>query len=85
MLCVKHCPIGAIPKTGSFPPPMNKKLCAIRSAELRNKHRSPCGICIKVCPVGKDRKLFKHTNMLYSEDKRFEKYHKAWEHVQKYG
>jgi epoxyqueuosine reductase QueG len=86
LLCVKNCPVEAIPKTGEFPPPVDKKLCAIRSAQLRDEYRSPCGICIKVCPVGKDRELFRRTNMsIYSKDRTFDKYHKAWEHVRKYG
>jgi epoxyqueuosine reductase len=86
LLCVKNCPAGAIPKTGDFPPPVDKKLCAIRSAKLLDEYRSPCGICIKVCPVGKDRELFGRKNMsIYSKDKKFEKYHRAWEHVRKYG
>jgi epoxyqueuosine reductase len=86
LLCVKSCPVDAIPKTGNFPPPVDKELCAIRSAELRDEYRSPCGICIKVCPVGKDRELFGRKKMsIYSGDKRFEKYHRAWEHVRKYG
>lgn len=86
LLCVKNCPVGAIPKKGDFPPPVDKKLCAIRSLKLRDEYRSPCGICIKVCPVGKDRELFWRKDMsIYSKDKRFEKYHRAWEHVRKYG
>jgi epoxyqueuosine reductase QueG len=86
LLCVKNCPAGAIQETGDFPPPMDKKLCAIRSSELRDEYRSPCGICIKVCPVGKDRELFGRKNMsIYSKNKKFEKYHRAWEHVRKYG
>ena len=86
LLCMKNCPAGAIPKTGDFPPPVDKKLCAVRSAELRDEYRSPCGICIRVCPVGKDRELFGRRNMsIYSKDKKFEKYHKAWEHVRRYG
>lgn len=86
LLCVNNCPVGAIPKTGDFPPAVDKKLCAIRSAELRDEYKSPCGICIKVCPVGKDRELFGRKNMaIYSDNKKFEKYHDAWEHVRKYG
>ena len=86
LLCVKNCPVRAIPLRGDFPPPVDKRKCAIRSAELRDEHRSPCGICIKVCPVGEDRELFGRKNMaIYSKDKKFEKYHKAWEHVRKYG
>ena len=86
LLCSKNCPVEAIPPKGDFPPPVDKKACAIRSAQLRDEFRSPCGICIKVCPVGKDRKLFGRKNMaIYSENKKFEKYHSAWEHVRKYG
>ncbi len=86
LLCAKNCPVSAIPLNGEFPPPMDKKLCAIRSEQLRDEYRSPCGICIKVCPVGEDRELFGRKNMsIYSKDKKFEKYHKAWEHVRKYG
>ncbi|VVB85845.1 Epoxyqueuosine reductase [uncultured archaeon] len=87
LLCVKNCPVGAIPKAGDFPPAVDKKRCAIRSAELRDEYRSPCGICIKVCPVGKDRELFGRKNIsIYSDkNKKFEKYHRAWEHVRKYG
>ncbi|NJD77851.1 MAG: epoxyqueuosine reductase [Candidatus Methanoperedens sp.] len=86
LLCVKSCPVGAIPRKGDFPPPVDKKLCAVRSAQLRDQFRSPCGICIKVCPVGRDRELFERKNMsIYSKDSKFEKYHMAWEHVRKYG
>ncbi len=86
LLCAKNCPVGAIPLKGDFPPPIDKKLCAIRSAKLRDEYRSPCGICIKVCPVGKDRELFGRKDMsIYTENKKFDKYHRAWEHVRKYG
>lgn len=86
LLCVKNCPVIAIPEKGDFPPPVDKISCAKRSAELRDGYRSPCGICIKVCPVGKDRELFGRKNMaIYSTNPEFEKYHKAWEHVRKYG
>jgi len=86
LLCVKNCPVKAIPEKGDFPPPIDKKSCAQRSTILRDEYRSPCGICIKVCPVGKDREIFGRKNMsIYKDDKRFEKYHKAWEHVKRYG
>lgn len=86
LLCVKNCPVNAIPRNGNFPPPLDKRSCAERSAKLRDEYRSPCGICIKVCPVGDDRLVFSRKNMsIYSKNKNFEKYHKAWEHVRKYG
>jgi epoxyqueuosine reductase len=83
--CVKKCPVRAIPKEG-YPPPMDKKLCAQRSAKLREEFRYPCGICIKVCPVGQDREFFNRKEMsIYTNNNSFEKYHQAWEHVKKYG
>lgn len=86
LLCVKNCPVGAIPENRDFPPPIDKILCAKRSADLRDDFRSPCGICIKVCPVGQDRELYSRKNMsIYSTNKKYEKYHRAWAHVRKYG
>lgn len=85
-LCVKNCPVNAIPEEGDFPPPMDKRLCAERSAKLRDEYRSPCGICIKVCPVGDDRLVFSRKDIsIYGTNKKFKKYHDAWEHVRKYG
>lgn len=83
--CAISCPVGAIKTKGEFPPPIDKKLCAMRSAKLWSKHKSPCGICIKVCPVGEDRKLFNRTDMSIYDGKGPEKYRRAWSHVQKYG
>ncbi len=86
LCCARSCPVSAIPLEGDFPPPVNKKLCALRSLELRDDFRSPCGICIKVCPVGKDRELFNRKDMsIYSGNKKFERYHNSWDHVRKYG
>ncbi len=62
MSCAENCPVKAIPLTENkdeFPKPMDKIICATRSKKLRNSYISPCGICIKVCPVGNDRTLSK--------------------------
>jgi epoxyqueuosine reductase QueG len=86
LLCVKECPVRAIKEEGEFPPPVDKILCAERSKKLREEYRSPCGICIKVCPVGEDRKVFDRKDVsLYKKDRTPEKYRNAWEHVRKYG
>jgi len=53
--------------------------------ELKKRYRSPCGICIKVCPVGEDRKLFGHGNMTYDEEGTPPELWRAWEHVRRYG
>ncbi len=66
--------------------PLTDKIsCAKRSKELREKYKSPCGICIKVCPIGEDRELFSRKNMdIYSSKNGFKKYKKAWNHVRSY-
>jgi|WetSurMetagenome_2_1015567.scaffolds.fasta_scaffold00013_66 epoxyqueuosine reductase len=38
---------------------MDKYACAANSKRLRAAFRNPCGFCVKVCPVGNDRKLFR--------------------------
>jgi epoxyqueuosine reductase len=82
--CLKNCPVNAIKMEGEFPPPMDKISCAERSKKLRKEFRSPCGICIKVCPVGEDRKIFnREDTTIYQRPP--PEYRKAWSHVQKYG
>lgn len=84
--CVMECPVNAIKEEGEFPPPMDKILCAQRSKKLRKEYRSPCGICIKVCPVGNDRKIFdREDTSIYLKDRTPEEYKEAWEHVRSYG
>jgi epoxyqueuosine reductase len=90
MQCALSCPVGAIKSDSGdledFPHAMDKITCATRSKKLRGEYRSPCGICIKVCPVGKDREVFDRENTsIYTKKKGFEEYYNAWEHVRKYG
>lgn len=78
--------MNAVKREGEFPPPVDKISCALRSKELRGEYRSPCGICIKVCPVGEDRKVWGREDVsIYDEDKTPHKYRRAWEHVRRYG
>lgn len=88
--CAVQCPVKAIesryPSGSSSPPLINKMKCARRSEKLRKEYNSPCGICIKVCPVGGDREVFnRQDTSLYTRKEGFERYHDAWEHVQRYG
>ena len=88
LLCARTCPVHALAtrKDEHFPPPMEKINCANRSRKLRKKYQSPCGICIKVCPVGMDRVVFgREDTSLYSQEEGFEEYHRAWAHVKNYG
>ncbi len=83
--CIDHCPVNAIETIeGQVIKPMDKIKCATRSKKLRKEFRSPCGICIKVCPVGNDREIFKRTDMsIYDESN--DKLRRGWDHVRSYG
>ena len=62
-LCQKACPTQAFTaREDRLIADMNKKACAIYHSDLRKELRYPCGVCIKVCPVGKDRELFQNKN-----------------------
>ena len=86
-MCAKWCPtksfeIDKDSKIGS----MDKIRCAEYHADLRAAYRFPCGVCIKVCPVGKDRKLYnsKNTSKYFSHGNENQK-QESWKHCQKYG
>jgi epoxyqueuosine reductase QueG len=87
MRCRDICPVQAL-GSEDYPSDLTeKRACAARSDELARGFVSPCGFCIKVCPVGEDRRLFRRTAMgIYDEeDPRYGRYHRAWEHVRSYG
>jgi epoxyqueuosine reductase QueG len=86
MRCVKMCPTNALNKEDYPRGLTDKKACSTYSAELNRRYISPCGICIKVCPIGNDRKLYERDNdAIYVDDDRFAKHHRAWKHVRAYG
>ena len=85
--CVKACPVHAL-DGGAYPEGLtDRKTCAMRSEALSKRFISPCGICIKVCPVGEDRTRFGREDMgIYDEDAPgFDQHHRAWRHVRSYG
>jgi epoxyqueuosine reductase len=86
MRCVKMCPAKALDEKDYPQGLTDKKSCTAHSAELNQRGISPCGICIKVCMVGEDRKLYgREDASIYSRRDRFLEEHQAWEHVQRYG
>jgi epoxyqueuosine reductase len=87
MRCVDICPVKAIPGQEYPDGIINKHACATRSEALYKQFISPCGLCIKICPVGEDRKQFHREDMdVYGDDKKeFTPYHAAWKHVRSYG
>jgi len=61
--------------------------------ELVRKRCYPCGICTKVCPVGKDRVLYKSKGIRKKYLKEKERLaadpddpeYRSWGHIRKYG
>jgi epoxyqueuosine reductase len=87
MRCRDACPVDAL-GSADYPEDLtDKSACAARAEELGRRHISPCGFCIRVCPVGWDRELYHRTKMeIYDgEDPRYARYRRAWEHVRSYG
>ena len=84
MKCVGICPVGALNENDYPEGITDKNLCIARSEALLKQHISPCGFCIKVCPVGQDRKLYgrENTDMYDENNPGFGRFHKAWQHVQ---
>lgn len=86
MRCVKMCPVNALDELDYPLGLTDKKTCTEHSSELNRQGISPCGICIKVCPVGEDRRLYSRMDAsIYSRRDRFLDKHRAWEHVRSYG
>jgi epoxyqueuosine reductase len=85
--CVEICPVKALGDEDYPRGITNKSACASRAIELASKFASPCGFCIKVCPIGEDRKLYHRENLdIYDEeDSKFKEYHQAWKHTRSYG
>ncbi|NLI74629.1 MAG: epoxyqueuosine reductase [Euryarchaeota archaeon] len=86
MRCSRSCPVEALDDT-DYPLGLTKKeICTQYNASLARKHVSPCGRCIKVCPIGRDRVRFKRTDLrLYDREYIRPDLHRAWKHVQSHG
>lgn len=92
-VCRKLCPSQAFTtREDQIISDMNHRACAEHHAQLREEHRYPCGICIKVCPVGQDRKIFNSVDIrLYLEEKEAitknpdDPRYARWVHVRRHG
>ncbi len=87
MECVTQCPVQALNEY-DYPDGLTEKVtCAGYSQTLGKHYRAPpCGVCIKVCPVGEDRMRYHREDPgIYHNRAGAEKYHRAWEHVRRYG
>jgi epoxyqueuosine reductase QueG len=56
MQCVRICPVNALPGKAYPGGITDTRACAIRAEELGKHHVSPCGFCLRDCPVGEDRR-----------------------------
>ncbi|MDD2554231.1 MAG: epoxyqueuosine reductase [Desulfotomaculaceae bacterium] len=95
-LCVKCCPAKVLLDETSavdYYFKLDPIGCARWHEELTRRRAYPCGICTKVCPVGKDRYIYQEKDMskIYrSEQKALENdinhpEYKSWNHFRRYG
>ncbi len=86
MQCVAQCPVQAL-DGDDYPEGLtDKATCAGYSQTLDTQYRSPCGVCIKVCPVGGDRVHYRREDTgIYRNRTGAERCHRAWDHVRRYG
>jgi epoxyqueuosine reductase len=93
-LCALCCPKKALTmKKDRVVGDYDKMACLEMAEELTRRRCYPCGICIKVCPVGKDRLLYKRkglrkkylreTDALAANPE--DPDYKPWSHIRKYG
>ncbi|WP_346865807.1 4Fe-4S binding protein [Methanocalculus sp. MSAO_Arc2] len=86
MECQKHCPVGAVSSEDYPKGKTSTMACAKYSAALNKRYASPCGICIKVCPVGSDRSLYgREDTGVYREMTADPVLWSAWEHIRSHG
>ena len=90
-VCKECCPTNAFTTTEHLIAQMDKKKCAAYHAKLNDDYRYPCGVCIKVCPIGMDRKIYGQNKAKYVKEKEALFNHLAateyagWQHVRKHG
>jgi epoxyqueuosine reductase len=84
--CSKSCPTRSLGEADYPGDLTDKKKCSQYSDQLKERFISPCGVCIKVCPVGQDRELYRRQDMtIYENLPKWSEYHSAWKHVRSYG
>jgi len=93
-LCCQCCPKKALKmRNDRVLADYDKMECLGMAEVLTRRGCYPCGICTKVCPVGKDRKLYKEKGIRAKYLKEVEALaanpddpaYKSWTHMRKYG
>lgn len=88
LICKRCCPTSAFTTTKHLIADMDKRKCATYHAELKSKYTYPCGVCIKVCPIGEDRKLYGMNRKKYLEEKELisqSDNYSDWKHIRSFG
>lgn len=65
--CLRGCPSGCFQESGSGVYRMDKEACTQYHIQMKNEHHWPCGVCISVCPVGEDLRLYQGTPVISPE------------------
>ncbi|MGM9533524.1 4Fe-4S dicluster domain-containing protein [Intestinibacter sp.] len=68
--CLKNCPAKCFEENIEDKKDiykMDKVACTQRNVDVKNDHHWPCGICISVCPVGEDLKMYKGVTITSKE------------------
>lgn len=70
-LCARLCPADAIkPRKGSILGDLDKDACTRHHIVLKAETRWPCGVCVKICPIGEDRKIFESRSVKSYRDEK---------------
>jgi epoxyqueuosine reductase len=57
--CVRACPVTALAqRPGEVVGDLDKDACTRHHQVLKAEARWPCGVCVKVCPIGEDRRVY---------------------------
>jgi epoxyqueuosine reductase len=92
--CAKCCPKKAIRiRPDRVVGDYDDQACLEMADELVTRRCFPCGICTKVCPIGRDRTLYKQPGIMkkYLREKEAldanpeDPEYRAWTHLRKYG
>jgi len=82
MVCVRCFPVGALDGEDYPAGLTDRSACLAHHEILEERFLFPCGICIKVCPVGEDRQHYQRKGVaVYERDQA----PPEWEHVRRYG
>ena len=57
--CLRGCPSKCFTDDGTRPYRMDMRACTEHHIQLKKERHWPCGICIKVCPVGDDMVMYR--------------------------